>query len=87
MNAGRAAEGAAPRTLAESARGDRVRIVSVGGASTTAQRLLELGLVPGTAVEVVRFAPLGDPIEVKVRGYALSLRRDDARCVCVESLA
>lgn len=41
-------------------------------------RLQELGLVAGTPVELVRFAPLGDPVEIKVRGYHLSLRRHEA---------
>lgn len=47
-------------------------------------RLMEMGLVPGTPVRVVRVAPLGDPIEVLVRGYHLSLRRAEARGVTVE---
>jgi ferrous iron transport protein A len=46
-------------------------------------RLLEMGLLVGTAVELVRFAPLGDPIEIKVRGYNLSLRRHEAEQVLV----
>ncbi|WP_420454695.1 FeoA family protein [Rubrivirga sp.] len=41
-------------------------------------RLLEMGLVPGTAVEVVRLAPLGDPMELKVRGFLLSVRKAEA---------
>jgi Fe2+ transport system protein FeoA len=48
-------------------------------------RLLELGLVPGTVVELVRFAPLGDPVEIKVRGYHLTLRRHEAEQVRVET--
>jgi ferrous iron transport protein A len=46
-------------------------------------RLLELGLIAGTPVEVVRFAPLGDPVEVRVRGYHLSLRRHEAEQIWV----
>ena len=46
-------------------------------------RLLEMGLLVGTAVELIRFAPLGDPIEIKVRGYNLSLRRHEAEQVLV----
>ena len=46
-------------------------------------RLLELGLVAGTEVELVRFAPLGDPVEIKVRGYHLSLRRHEAEQILV----
>jgi ferrous iron transport protein A len=48
-------------------------------------RLLEMGLLVGTPVELVRFAPLGDPIEIKVRGYHLSLRKHEADQIQVES--
>jgi len=47
-------------------------------------RLREMGLLPGTRVKLVRRAPLGDPIEIEVRGYHLSLRRDEAEHVVVE---
>ena len=47
-------------------------------------RLLEMGLLVGTQVELVRFAPLGDPIEIKVRGYHLSLRKHEADQIEVE---
>jgi ferrous iron transport protein A len=47
-------------------------------------RLLEMGLLVGTAVQLVRFAPLGDPVEIKVRGYHLTLRRQDAEQIFVE---
>lgn len=47
-------------------------------------RLLEMGLLVGTLVEIVRFAPLGDPIELKVRGYHLSLRRHEADQILVQ---
>ena len=49
-------------------------------------RLLEMGLVPGTEVEVVRLAPLGDPMELKVRGFLLSVRKDEAAHVEVRSV-
>lgn len=47
-------------------------------------RLLEMGLTPGSKIEVVRAAPLGYPIEVKVRGYLLSLRESEAGCIEIE---
>lgn len=47
-------------------------------------RLLEMGLLVGTAVELVRFAPLGDPLEIKVRGYHLTLRRHEAELILVQ---
>jgi ferrous iron transport protein A len=46
-------------------------------------RLMELGLIVGTPVELVRFAPLGDPVEIKVRGYHLTLRRHEAEQILV----
>ncbi|MFM1770432.1 MAG: hypothetical protein RJA22_2961 [Verrucomicrobiota bacterium] len=46
-------------------------------------RLLEMGLIVGTPVELVRFAPLGDPLEIKVRGYHLTLRRHEAELITV----
>jgi ferrous iron transport protein A len=46
-------------------------------------RILEMGLLVGTRIELVRFAPLGDPVEIKVRGYNLSLRKQDAELIIV----
>ncbi len=77
--------GPAARTLADLAVGDKARVVKLEGAGLTVQRLAEMGLTPGVVITVVRFAPLGDPVEVKVRGYALSLRNVDARCVLVSA--
>ena len=48
-------------------------------------RLMEMGLLVGTAVELVRFAPLGDPVEIKVRGYNLTLRRQEAEQIWVRT--
>jgi len=69
--------------------GARAQVVDVGEAlgRDLRLRLFELGLLPGTEVTVVRVAPLGDPIEIRLRGYALSLRRTEARAVRVRSLA
>ena len=50
-------------------------------------RLMEMGLLVGTQVEIVRFAPLGDPIEFKVRGYNLSLRKHEAELILVRPKA
>lgn len=52
-------------------------------ASNVRQRLLEMGMIRGTPVEIIRFAPLGDPIEVRLKGYRLSLRRAEAEAVIV----
>ncbi len=78
--------GTSVATLADLAKGASARVRGHEGRDVVVQRLLEMGLTPGVEVRVVRFAPLGDPIEVRVRGYALSLRREDARCVLVGPL-
>ncbi len=50
-------------------------------------RLMEMGLLVGTSVELVRFAPLGDPVEIKVRGYNLTLRKHEAELILVRPAA
>ena len=68
--------------------------LKLGGAATVTEikvnpeqrgRLLEMGLLVGTPVQLVRFAPLGDPVEIKVRGYHLTLRRHDAEQILVRA--
>jgi len=70
-------------TLAEVLLGQTVRVERIGGERTFRRRLLELGLVPGTAVQLVSVAPLGDPLELLVRGCSLSIRRAEASSVSV----
>jgi len=62
------------------------RICEVKGAGALRRRLLDMGVVPGAEIEVVRIAPLGDPVEYRLRGYRLSLRRSEATLVMVEKL-
>ena len=64
--------------------GQEAVITAVGGEGPLRLRLLDMGLIPKTAVRVEKVAPLGDPIELRVRGYALSLRKEDARNISVE---
>jgi ferrous iron transport protein A len=66
--------------------GQRARIDRVDGGSAIVQRLLEMGLLEGDEVEVVGFAPLGDPMEVRLQDYRLSLRRGEAALVVVTPL-
>jgi Fe2+ transport system protein FeoA len=63
--------------------GTEARVVSVDGESAVARRLMEMGVVPGAPVCVIKVAPLGDPIEVRVRGYHLALRRTEAQTIRV----
>jgi ferrous iron transport protein A len=69
--------------LAAAKRGQVVTVGGIGGERAFRRRLMELGLVPGTRVEVVGIAPLGDPIELLVRGCSLSIRRGEAEQVTV----
>ena len=73
------------QTLDSLETGRRGRIATVGGPAGIRRRLLEMGLTPGTMVRVVRFAPLGDPIDIEVRGYHLSLRKHEARQVALSA--
>lgn len=59
-------------------------ITAVGGEGALRCRLLDMGLIPKTTVVVEKVAPLGDPLELRVRGYSLSLRKEDARNISVE---
>ena len=64
-------------------RGQRAVVTALHGDDALVQRLLEMGLLEGEAVEVIGFAPLGDPMELRLRDYRLSLRRREAACVTV----
>ena len=66
--------------------GERSKIRSLRLGSEQSQRLLEMGLLPGSTIEIARFAPMGDPIDLKIRGYHLSIRKADARGILVERL-
>lgn len=63
--------------------GQRGTINQLLGDGEITQRLLEMGLTSGTEIEIVRFAPMGDPIDIKIRGYHLSLRRQEAEVIQV----
>jgi Fe2+ transport system protein FeoA len=63
--------------------GQRGRVESVRATGTLEQRLLEMGLLEGEVIEVVGFAPLGDPMEIRLRDYRLSLRRQEAAFITV----
>ena len=71
-------------TLEQVAPGISVVVERVGGARSFRRRLMELGLVPGTRVSITRVAPLGDPLELRVRNYALSIRRAEALAIEID---
>ena len=72
------------RTLADLQPGEKAVVHSLSGDPEASARLMEMGLLPGTEIKVVRFAPLGDPIEIEVRGYHFSLRREEAAFITLE---
>lgn len=72
-------------TLNEMKIGQSATIVAVGGDGSLRCRLLDMGLIPHTKVKLQKVAPLGDPIEILVRGYELTLRIEDAQKIEVEN--
>ena len=63
--------------------GTPARVLAVKGTGAVTRRLMEMGVVPGAPVRVVKTAPLGDPLEVRVRNYHLALRRSEAQTISV----
>ncbi len=72
------------RTLDQLLPGQRAIIQKVGGRGAFRRRMMDMGLVTGAEIEMVKAAPLGDPIEYKIKGYHLSLRRAEARVIVVD---
>jgi len=72
-------------TLAQLAVGSRAKVASIDGADELSCRLMEMGLTPGVELRVVGVAPLGDPLELEVRGYRLSVRKSEAARVRLQA--
>lgn len=73
-------------TLNQAALGSEVSIVSITGQGALRQRILDMGLTRGTRVQVLKLAPLGDPMEISLRGYELVLRKEEAKHVLIAVL-
>lgn len=67
--------------------GEKARILKVLAKGTVRRKLMDMGMVPGSEIEVVRTAPLGDPIEFRIKGYSLSMRKQEAVNIVVETIA
>ena len=65
--------------------GKTAKIISVGGEGALRLRLLDMGIIPKTTVKIVKVAPMGDPIELFIRGYSLTIRLDDAKKIEIET--
>lgn len=72
------------KTLKQAAIGDTVKVVKLHGEGAVKRRIMDMGITRGAEVHIRKVAPLGDPIEVAVRGYELSLRKADAEMIEVE---
>ena len=72
------------KSMSEMKTGERGLINKVGGSGQIRRRLLDMGVIPKTVVEIERIAPLGDPIWIRLKGYQLSLRKHEADSVLVE---
>ena len=72
------------RTLKEAKCGETVTVTKLGGERALKRRIMDMGITKGTSIFVRKVAPLGDPVEVTVRGYELSLRRSDAENILVD---
>ncbi|MGI6008241.1 MAG: FeoA family protein [Ruminococcus sp.] len=71
-------------TLRDAKIGDKVLVVKLNGTGAVKRRIMDMGITKGTEVYVRKVAPLGDPVEVTVRGYELSLRKADAEMIEVK---
>ena len=65
-------------TLREMKPGQSGKVISIGESGPLKRRIMDMGITPGGEVKVVKMAPLGDPVEIRIRGYELSLRREEA---------
>lgn len=72
------------KTLRDAAIGSTVKVVRLHGEGAVKRRIMDMGITKGTEVYIRKVAPLGDPVEVTVRGYELSVRKNDAEMVEVE---
>ena len=74
------------RTLKDVKIGETVRVTKVGGEGALKRRIMDMGITKGVQIYVRKFAPLGDPMELQVRGYELSLRKVDADMIEIEQI-
>ena len=72
------------KTLKDLAIGDTAKVVRLHGTGAVKRRIMDMGLTKGVEVKIRKLAPLGDPIEITVRGYELSIRKADAETIEIE---
>lgn len=74
------------KTLLDLKPGDRAKVVRLHGRGPLKRRFQDMGLVKGTPFEVVKVAPLGDPVEITIKGYDLTIRKEDGKDIEVEDI-
>ena len=72
------------KTLRDAEVGTTVKVVKVNGEGAVRRRIMDMGITKGAVINIMKVAPLGDPIEVTIRGYELTLRKADAEMIAVE---
>ena len=72
------------KTLRTAKIGETVTVTKLNGTGPVKRRIMDMGITPGVEVKVIKVAPLGDPVEINVRGYELSLRKEEAARIEVE---
>ena len=72
------------KTLRQAKIGDKVRVVKLHGEGAVKRRIMDMGITKGVEITVRKVAPLGDPIEISIRGYELSIRKADAEMIEIE---
>ena len=73
-------------TLKDAQVGSTVKVVKINGEGAYKRRIMDMGITKGSEIFIRKVAPLGDPVEVTIRGYELSLRKADAECVDVQTV-
>ncbi len=73
-------------TLADALEGNDVKVLKVSGNKNIKQRMLDMGITPGSQIHIERYAPLKDPIHIKVKGYSLALRVAEGEKIDVEAM-
>ena len=73
------------KTLRQAQVGQTVKVVKLHGEGALRRRMMDMGITKGTEIYIRKIAPLGDPVEVNIRGYELTLRKDDAEIVEIET--
>jgi len=71
-------------TLDQVNAGGQARVVSISGSGRISKRLMEMGVVPGIVITIVKSAPFGDPVQIRLLGYSMAVRRSEAQAVTVE---